>query len=141
MINSKNRNGFTLVEVLVALLMMGLMLGALFMSESLVVRSVSVFSQQLRRIFYAKKFMYQTQKERKKTEDKTEAAGKEEFIKEAGFTTHLLFEESPSTINALKNYKDIMIDRVKIEWQEHARRRNDELVTFVFKQKKSKKKE
>jgi len=51
-----------------------------------------------------------------------------------------LFEENQSKISALKNFKDIMIDQVKIEWQEQTRHRTDALVTFAFKPQKAKKK-
>ncbi len=118
------------------------MMGSILVSETLVLRTVSRFSQQLHRLFSAKKFLYAVRKEREKKEDKSESARKEEFVKETGFTTHLSFEENASKIKALKNFKGIMIDQVKIEWQDQMRHRTDTLVTFVFKtSKKAKKKE
>jgi prepilin-type N-terminal cleavage/methylation domain-containing protein len=137
MIHFKNSSGFTLVEVVLSLMIMGLVYGSVYVSQGSAIRVVKVFALRLSRLLAAKELLIEmtTGKEG----ESAEQVRKDKQLKEDGPVTHLTYTQEPAASGAIKDFKDIVVQKVKAEWQEDRSAHTELLVTFAFKPKKEKK--
>ena len=126
MIHSKSNNGFTLIEVLLALSLMAMILTPILISENSIMLSVGNFRGRLDRITMAKNYLVHAHKnalEDKKTGPMTVEDPQ----------TTLTYKQSKASGPTAKVFKDIYRETVTIEWTEGNDKRRDVLVSFVFK--------
>ena len=129
MIHSKNNDGFTLIEVLLAMSLMAMVLTPIFISQNTIMFSVGIFRDRFERITQAKNYLARAHKnalEDKKTGPST--------IEDP--QTTLTYTQSKASGATAKQFKDIYRETVKIEWTEGTNKRQDMLVCFVFKPEK-----
>ncbi len=130
------KNGFTLIEVLIAVAMVGLLLSPLFIAQESIFINVVKRARNFERIIKAKNFYWSA----KQKADKQE---KPEFTLDKKLDDPVMtlkYEVTPqSQKSALKNFKDVYKERVKMTWQDGRRKREDALVSFVFKPQPQKK--
>ena len=130
MIHSKSNNGFTLIEVLLALSLMAMILTPILISENSIMLSVGNFRGRLDRITMAKNYLVHAHKnalEDKKTGPMTVEDPQ----------TTLTYKQSKASGPTAKVFKDIYRETVTIEWTEGNDKRRDVLVSFVFKPAKT----
>jgi prepilin-type N-terminal cleavage/methylation domain-containing protein len=127
MIHSKNHNGFTLIEVLLAMSLMAMILTPILISQNIIIFSVSSFKNNLQRMILAKNYLIQAHKnasEGKKIGPRS--------IDEP--RTTLTYKQERVTGSMTKQFKDICKETVVIEWtEENNVKRQDKLVSFIFK--------
>ena len=130
MIVSKNKSGFTLIEVLLAMAIVGLVLTPIFAIQLNVMRSNSRASQLLARIFAGKQFLVDSEFQLKPDEQEKRIEKKVEKP-----PTTLIYELKRVPENsALKKFKNILIENVTMQWVDRqGKKRTQRLVTFVFK--------
>lgn len=121
--------GFTLIEVLLALAIIGLVLTPIFLIQSAVLRRTSAGAQQFLRIIQAKDFLIDQQFENMQ---EAQAATAERKITNPPTTLSFSSKKIPDN-SALKKFKHIMIDSVTMQWTEQNKKRQEKLVTFSFK--------
>lgn len=129
MIHSKNNNGFTLIEVLLALSLMAMILTPILISQSSIMFSVGYFTGRFQRITLAKNYLVRAHKnalEDKKTQPSS--------IDDP--PTTLTYKQDKASGPIAKKFKDIRRETVSIEWTEGNNKRQDVLVSFVFKPEK-----
>jgi prepilin-type N-terminal cleavage/methylation domain-containing protein len=129
MIHSKNHNGFTLIEVLLALSLMAMILTPILISQNTIMSSVSYFANSLQRIMLAKNYLVSAHKNA--LQDKT--TGPRTIENPA---TTLTYAKERTTGSMAKQYKDVYRETILIEWTEDTNKRQDTLVSFIFKPEK-----
>jgi prepilin-type N-terminal cleavage/methylation domain-containing protein len=126
MIHSKNKNGFTLIETLIALSMMAMVLTPIFVSQSNIMVTLGMFRNRFRRINIAKNFMVHAQ--RNNLEDKVTPP---DTIDDP--PTKFIYTREKASGPIAKQFKDVYKEVVRIEWKDDGIVRQDALVSFVFK--------
>lgn len=128
--NFKNSDGFTLIEVLLALSIMVMVLTPILISQNTIMSSISSFSTRLARIMRAKNFLVQAH--RNALEDKKTG---QETIQDP--VTTLIYKQDKASGAIANKFKDIYRETVQIEWTDDNNKRQDVLVSFVFKPEKN----
>jgi len=135
MIHSRNKNGFTLVEVLVSLAIVALVLTPIYVTQGTVLQRVGHYARVLDRFMFADLFFV----------DSAIALGKDakQMTLEKKIDTPLTFltyEFKPMPdASPLKKFKDLYLEKVTIRYDEAGRKYRDELVSFHYRpEKKSK---
>jgi prepilin-type N-terminal cleavage/methylation domain-containing protein len=129
MIHFKNKNGFTLIEVLFATVIMGLVLSALFATQATIFENMLKTQSHLTRIYAAENFMYDA---RMASQEKSP------------FTFEKKIEDPPTSFkyestsskkkSSLKNFNDLEFEQVTIEWQDLGKtKKKDTVVSFIYK--------
>lgn len=131
--HSKNNNGFTLIEVLLALMIMGLVFGSVYVSQGSAIRVIKSYSVRLRRVLAAKDFLIEMT-----TGQEDEKTQQEKQFKDDVPPTRLMFTQEPVKSSALKDFNDMVVQKVKAEWLDGSIKNTEELITFAFKPKKEK---
>ena len=130
MIHFKNNDGFTLIEVLLALSLMAMILTPILISESSIMLSVGTFTGQFQRIIAAKNYLIHAHKNT--LEDKKTGPSSIDNP-----PTTLTYKQDKASGAITKKFKDIYRETVRIEWTEGTNKRQDLLVSFVFKPEKN----
>lgn len=126
----KNKAAFTLIEVLLALAIIGLVLTPIFLTQSNVLRRSSYASHLLARIFAAKKMLVEN--EFALAPDAQEFSQEKKIIKPATTFTYSL-KKIPET-SALKKFKNVLLESVTIQWtDQQGKKKQEQLVTLVHK--------
>lgn len=126
----KSKFGFTLIEVLLAMAIIGLILTPIFSIQLGVMRSNSRASEILARIFLGKQFLVDSEFQLKPEDQEKRVEKKIEKP-----LTTLIYELKRVPDNsALKKFKNILIESVSMQWiDRQGKKRQERLVTFVFK--------
>ncbi len=128
MMNFKNHNGFTLIEVMIAVAIMGLLLSPLFVLQSSVMNTVSKYSQRLVRVLAGQAFFGQIQLERAlnpKLDKETKKIDDPESTFEYSFDD--IDEKSK-----LAKFKDVGLKEVLTKWNSLEGPQEEALISFIF---------
>jgi len=129
MIHFKNKNGFTLIETLLALSIMAMILTPVFISQNNIMVSLGMFRDRFRRINMAKNFLVHAH--RNNLENK---ATPSDMIDDP--PTKFVYTREQASGSISKQFKDIYKETVRVEWPENNVTRQDSLVSFVYKPEK-----
>lgn len=126
----KNKSGFTLIEAMLAVAIMGIVLTPLFLLEGTVFQGVSKFAQIFRRYMFAKEYLYEIRRDQ--TDDIT-ALTVERNLSDIKPATILRYTLGPvgnksSLKDAKRLYKETMIASGPNKLAPSAT-----LISFVFK--------
>ncbi len=122
--------GFTLIEVLLAVAIIGLVLTPIFSIQLNVMRSNSKASQALARIFLGKQFLVENEFSLKADEQEKRIEKKIDRP-----PTTLIYQLSKIPENSsLKKFKNVLLESVTMQWVDRqGKKRQEKLVTFVYK--------
>ena len=128
MIHSKNSTaGFTLIEVLFSIAIIGLVLTPLFITQSNFLQWVARQSDQLHRAYAGEQFMLNSYIQFEQDNSKRTATKK---IDNPPTTfNYRIVDASPAVKKLLRN---IYTQEVAIEWEQDRTKFKDKLVTFLF---------
>lgn len=130
MMHFRNRSGFTLIEVVIAVAIIGIAILPIYTIQNTLLSRVSRYTSEFIATLYAKAFLNDSQLSLQ--------AGKEleKEKKIPGPALKLTFERGAiASGSSVKKFKNIVADRVIIEWQDGRGKRKEQLVTFMFKPK------
>lgn len=134
MIHFKNNNGFTLLEVLVAVMIVAMIMGPLFLWQTSVMSRTYQASGELNRLFIARSFLVSNQ---------LPSADKQSLVKEEAHKDPamlLKYEEKKLPENSsIKSFNNIVLSTVTFSWKEGKSNRTRRLVSFTYKKPESKK--
>lgn len=126
----RNKSGFTLIEVLLAMAIIGLVLTPIFSIQLSVLRSNSKASQTLARIFLGKQFLVENEFSLKADEQEKRI---EKKIDRPPTTLIYQLGKIPEN-SALKKFKNVLLETVTMQWVDRqGKKRQEKLVTFVHK--------
>ncbi len=125
-----NKSGFTLIEALLAVVIIGVVLTPLFLLEGTIFQGVGKYGQIFRRYMFAKEYMYEM---RRKQTDDTTSLTLERSNKEVQPVTILRYTLGPVNKNSsLKNLKRLYKEVVVASGADKAAS-SASVVSFVFK--------
>lgn len=134
---SKNHNkGFTLIEVMMAMMIASLTLAPIFLMFTAIIRQVNKSSRAYDYSLVGKNFLYEA---RQKQEPEAQDFSLEK--KETEFDTTLAYSlnKGVGEQSALKALQGLHRETVTISWQENGQQKQDKLVAFVYKKPEQKK--
>ncbi len=127
-----SRNGFTLIEVLLAMAIIGLVLTPIFNGQSAISRSVSRARRAFGGILAAKKFLIDTEFNLA-PEAQTFTTSKKS---DEGITLKYELKKIPDS-SALKKFKNVLIQSVTIQAPQTQSKKQERLVSFIYKPESS----
>lgn len=129
MMNFKSRSGFLLLEAVFATLILGMILGPLYMSQNAVVSRLSSAFGAGQRIFLAKQFLMENVLKRLQQAD----LPKQVDFQAQEPLTNLVFKQEPiPASSSLKSIKYLEKATVTFGWQWSGLGKSNTLTTFVF---------
>lgn len=135
MIHSKNHKpGFTLIEVLMAMTITALVLTPIFLIYETVMQRVTVSSQVYDLIVSAKNLLYEA---RRKQEPQAQSFTLEK--KENDVTLIYSLAQAVDQKSSLASLTGLHKEMVTLSWTEQGKKKQEQLVTFVYKQPEQKK--
>ncbi len=125
MIHFKNSAGFTLIEVLLATMIVAMALTPILILQSRIIEKVTYYSWHVARIFFAKEFLHEM------VQDKT---GKMTFTKKiTDPDTTLRYERIPSEkANKKLKLPGLFINHIEVSWQEMGTEKKDTFIGLSF---------
>jgi len=136
MIHFKNHNGFTLIEVILALAITGLVLTPVFIIYTTILQRVTKASKQLNMILYCKELLGQA---RQKQEPDAQEFKLEKPVAEFDATVKYELNKSIDQKSALASLPGLHREVVTIDWTDLGEKQQERLVTFVYKKPEQKK--
>ncbi len=130
-LQSRNTDGFTLVEILVAVLVVALVITPLFMSETNIFSHAVRLSKSLQRTFALKQFFIDSaiKLDAAKIKDKPTVEKKIDTVIPP---LNLKFEiKKVENEERFKKFPDLYRERATVEWQDGVNKRKEALVSFV----------
>jgi prepilin-type N-terminal cleavage/methylation domain-containing protein len=136
---SEGLDGFSFIEVMLALLIVGSVLSSIFLLQQTVLDSVTNYAARWERIILLKKRLMQATIDRAK-EGLYGASTKKtkEEIQKLQTTISYDLKKAPKD-SALEKFPSIMIETASAQWQEWYGKRKETMISFLYKpeQKKS----
>lgn len=136
MMRSKNRNGFTLIEVLFAMMIAALTLTPLFTMFSTILRRVNKSSQAYDYSLVCKNFLYEA-RQKQEPEAQDFSLEKKDVELDAALTYAL--EKGVTQQSTLKSLQGLHREVVTITFTQDGQKKQDKLVAFVYKKPEQKK--
>ena len=125
MIVFKNKNGFTLLEVLISMTIMGILMTSIFILQGGTVKSIVSWSRRLDRFAAGILFMTQTRME-KEAEPTIDQVKK---LETPAANMHYQMIEVPKE-SSLKDIKNLYLERVTLKWQDGKKKGEETIVMF-----------
>lgn len=126
MIHSESNQGFTLVEVMISVLIIGTALTAIMSTQSVMLLSIKKITEQFSRIVLAKNFLYQTRLAEKKS------ANSKIQTPETSFK----YTQQKASGSIGQHFKDLYREQLSWEWTDGSKKYTDTIVSLIFKPKK-----
>ena len=128
--------GFTLVEVMLAMMIAALTLTPIFLMYATIIRGVNKSSRAYDYIIVCKNFLNEA---RQKQEPNAQSFSLEK--KETDFDATLTYslDKGVGQASALKSLQGLHREKVTISWQEDGRKKEEHLVAFMYKKPEQKK--
>jgi prepilin-type N-terminal cleavage/methylation domain-containing protein len=131
--NLHKTSGFTLIEVLLAITILGLVLAPIYMLQGNVLQTASQRAQSLLRLLFAKNLLITGGPQMTADPKKDRIEKKLEDPK-----TEFLFErKAASKGSSLKQFEHLMLDTVTYSWGDRKSKQKEKIITFVFKPKEN----
>lgn len=126
MIHSKNRHGFSLLETIMAMMIISAMAVPLVIMQGTILRRVIRDAQHMERIFLMRNFLYEARREA--------APGATTFEKTVPTpNTQLRYQLMPPPSNSsLHAMKGIQIERVTATWRELGKETQDIMMSMKY---------
>jgi prepilin-type N-terminal cleavage/methylation domain-containing protein len=138
MIHFKNRKyGFTLIEALLSMMIIGVVLAPLFLLHGVIMQRVNKYSQQLNALLWGKQLLYEA---RQKQEPEAQEFILDKKIEEYAATLKYTLDRGIDPKSSLASYVGLHKEMVSVVWTDHqGTQRHEELITYVYKQPEQKK--
>jgi type II secretory pathway pseudopilin PulG len=133
MIHSKNLKnslpGFSFMEVMIAIIMLGMLLTAILNLQNTSFNSVVDYSARLRYIFSLRNRLVTAALERaEQKEEKSEQPKAAENGVKISYALKKINEKS-----VLKKFENCFIEKADAQWQEGRKKRQETMITFLYK--------
>lgn len=131
---SRNRGGFSFIEVVATVFIVGTMLSSLLLLQGTIVDHLATASARLGHVLLLKNYLAQAAISREKKEPFKD--GQTKKIDEPLPTVLRYVLKKPSRESSLNSFESIMIEHGIAEWTEIGQKRDETMITFLFKPEK-----
>jgi prepilin-type N-terminal cleavage/methylation domain-containing protein len=137
MIHSKNhKSGFTLIETLMAMAITGLVLGPIFIMHGTILQRVNRGSIAFELILYCRELLFEA---RQKQEPDAQEFTLEKPVLEFDATCRYELEKGVDQKSSLVSFEGLHKESVTVNWTQEGKKKQERLVTFVYKKPEQKK--
>ena len=137
MIRFKNhKNGFTIVEVIMAMAITALVLTPIFIMHGMILQRVKRVSTAFQSILYGKSLLYQA---RQKQDPDAQEFALEKHEDELDASCVYSLEKGIDQKSSLASIPGLHKEVVTVTWKEDEQKKQELLVTFVYKKPEQKK--
>lgn len=130
MIYSKNKNGFTLIEAVMAIAIAATVLTSVFMVQNASLQSVVLRARRLQQMLFAKKFIHTTRRIIEQSKDQRQFSLERKEDDPETFLSYKL--ESVGKKSSLKKINNLYREKVTVSNDKQHTGRTYELITFFF---------
>ena len=134
-LKSHRQAGFSFIEVVLAVFISGAMLSSLLLLQGTIFSGLVTVSSRLGRTLLLKDYLSQVAFAREKKEKEALKSPQTKKI-DVPETTMRYELKKPSKDSSLKFFEHVMIERCTAEWTEFAQKRDESVITFLFKPEK-----
>ncbi len=124
-----NRYGFSFIEAILAVAIVGIVLTPLFLLQGNVIRKIGQWSRYMQRIYEAKNFFIESQRA---IPPDTRQVMLEKKIADPEAVLKYEIREIASK-SSLRKFKNILVEQVTLEWEQEGLKRQDIVMSFLFK--------
>ncbi len=139
MIHFKNHNfnGFTLIEALLSMMIVGVVLAPLFVLHGVIMQRVSKSSKQLYAVLKAEQLLYEA---RQKQEPDAQEFSLNKEVEDTSITLKYELEKGVNPKSSLASYGGLHKEMVSIDWtDQQGIKHHETMVSYVYKQPEQKK--
>ncbi len=126
--HSNNNAGFTLIEAMLAMVMIAIVFAPLFIMQGSIIQRMYRSTQRMRRMLYADTFLQQARKQVK--------PGTTQLVFEQKLDdplTYFTYELKPVSKDASTgDVYQLHVERITARWQEDAQKEQEMLITYTF---------
>jgi len=131
-----NRNGFTLIETVLAMSIAALVFTPMLIILSTVIQRVDRYAQEFEYLLLGKNVLYEA---RQKQEADAQTVSLDKPAIGFGPTVTYSLEKGVDAKSSLASVQGLHKESVRISWTELEKKKNERLITFVYKQPEQKK--
>jgi prepilin-type N-terminal cleavage/methylation domain-containing protein len=128
--------GFTLIEVMLAMMIAALTLAPVFLTFTMIIRQVNKSSRAYDYILLCKNFLNEA---RQKQESEAQEFSLEKKEIDFDATLSYFLEKGVSQTSVLKTLQGLHKEVVTVSWKENGQKKEEQLVAFVYKKPEQKK--
>lgn len=134
--HSKNHSGFTLIETVMALAITALVLTPIFIMHGMILQHSSYRSNAFDMILHCKTLLCEA---RQKQEPDAQEFTLDKSVAEFNATCKYVLDKAIDQKSSLASLPGLHREAVTIEWTEKEEKRQERLVTFIYKKPEQKK--
>lgn len=134
--NFKNHDGFTLVEVIMALAITAVVLTPIFIMHGMIFQRVSIGSQQFDYILACKALLVEA---RQKQEPDAQEFTLDKSVPDLNATCTYSLDKAVDQKSPFASLPGLHRESVVISWTEDDKKKQEQLVTFIYKKPEQKK--
>jgi prepilin-type N-terminal cleavage/methylation domain-containing protein len=131
-----NRDGFTLIETMLAMAIAALVFTPMIIILSTVIQRVDRYAKEFNYLLFGKNVLYEA---RQKQDPEAQTFSLDKPAIGFGPTVTYSLEKGVDSKSSLASVQGLHRESVKISWVELERKKHEQLITFVYKQPEQKK--
>jgi prepilin-type N-terminal cleavage/methylation domain-containing protein len=131
-----NRNGFTLIETMLAMAIAALVFAPMLIILSTVIQRVDRYATEFSYLLLGKNLLYEA---RQKQDPDAQTFSLDKPAIGSGPTVTYSLNKGVDSKSSLASVQGLHTESVKISWVEQERKKHEQLITFVYKQPEQKK--
>jgi prepilin-type N-terminal cleavage/methylation domain-containing protein len=132
----KVRPGFTLMETMLAMVIIGIVLTPIFLLHGTIMQRMNRSSKQLYALLWGKQLLHEA---RKKQEPEAHEFSLEKKIEESAVQLKYVLHKSVDQKSSLISQEGLHKELVTISWTDQGRKYDEQLVAYVYKKPEQKK--
>jgi prepilin-type N-terminal cleavage/methylation domain-containing protein len=132
----KNHNGFTLVETMLAMVIVGMVLTPIFLLFGTIQQRMYKSSSQLYALLSGKQLLYEA---RQKQETIAQQFSLDKKLEESATELRYVLQSGMDSKSSLASLQGLHKEVVSIVWTEQGQKRQEQLYAYVYKQPEQKK--
>jgi prepilin-type N-terminal cleavage/methylation domain-containing protein len=132
----RNKTGFTLVETMLAMVIVGIVLTPIFLLFGTIQQRMNKQNKQFYALLSGKQLLYEA---RQKQAPEAHEFALDKKLEESGTTLHYALKKSVDAKSSLVSLDGLHKEIVTIDWTEMGQKRHEQIIAYVYKQPEQKK--
>lgn len=138
MIRFKNHKkfGFTLMEVMLAMMIIGIILAPIFSLHQMIMQRMSKSSKRLYALLAGKTLLYQARQEQ---DAQALEFTRDKKFEEASVDAKYTLQKIADSKSSLTQFEGLCKETIVLQWSELGKQQDEKLIAYVYKQSEQKK--